>query len=199
MIRELQWMHQNTFLLFLRQIEDPQGTCKNLVTILNKYLLHISFLNVFKTQTKRLWASATYTRELRTSTNLLRHFRDFFEKAVHQIVTRSRCSLRHSQKLTRIQQRTKLNTGWIKLTVTKSLKVVWKCKLVVNGLRKKKVWLLTANMTCLHVKYRHFSVFSQTLLQIWLYSPALLMRMGYCDELSTSSSSCSSMTLHCRR
>lgn len=30
-------------------------------------------------------------------------------------------------------------------------------------------------------------------------SPALLMRRGYCVELSTSSSSCSSMTLHCRR
>lgn len=30
-------------------------------------------------------------------------------------------------------------------------------------------------------------------------SPALLMRSGYCVELSTSSSSCSSMTLHWRK
>lgn len=38
-------------------------------------------------------------------------------------------------------------------------------------------------------------VFSVT----FLFSPALLIRSGYCVELSTSSSSCSSMTLHWRR
>lgn len=36
-------------------------------------------------------------------------------------------------------------------------------------------------------------------IEIFLLSPALLMRSGYCVELSTSSSSCSSMTLHWRR
>lgn len=35
--------------------------------------------------------------------------------------------------------------------------------------------------------------------EMFLLSPALLMRSGYCVELSTSSSSCSSMTLHWRR
>lgn len=35
--------------------------------------------------------------------------------------------------------------------------------------------------------------------ELFLLSPALLMRSGYCVELSTSSSSCSSMTLHWRR
>lgn len=35
--------------------------------------------------------------------------------------------------------------------------------------------------------------------ELLILSPALLMRSGYCVELSTSSSSCSSMTLHWRR
>lgn len=35
--------------------------------------------------------------------------------------------------------------------------------------------------------------------EMFLLLPALLMRSGYCVELSTSSSSCSSMTLHWRR